>query len=163
MTFFEFLNLEIADINYCRHINFWSVLQVCEWKDSCYCMFTLLGIPVICIVCGIWNHTSLWTDSFFQLYRMLYVGHFTNMEFPAAFMGFDSNASYIDVCEYCSAFDFDTLELFLNGCNFLCFYSINDFEACCFYCNLRSFHVKKYVLLQVWILFIEKVSFAIKI
>ena len=82
------------------------------------------------------------------------------MEFPVAFMGFDSNASYIDVCEYCSAFDIDTLKLFLNGCNCLCFYSINDFEACCFYCNLRSFHVKKYVLLQVWILFIEKENFA---
>lgn len=70
-----------------------------------------------------------------------------NMEFPTAFIGFDSNEAFVNVCLYCSDFDLDVLEIFINGANFLCFFNIEDFDACCFYCQLNSFSVEKYVLI----------------
>lgn len=78
-----------------------------------------------------------------------------NMEFPTAFIGFDSNEAFVNVCLYCSDFDLDVLEIFINGANFLCFFNIEDFDACCFYCQLNSFSVEKYVLLQKVSLFHE--------
>lgn len=44
-----------------------------------------------------------------------------NMEFFIVFIGFDLNEVFVNVCLYCFDFDFDVLEIFINGVNFCVF------------------------------------------
>lgn len=69
------------------------------------------------------------------------------MEFFIVFIGFDLNEVFVNVCLYCFDFDFDVLEIFINGVNFLCFFNIEDIDVCCFYCQLNLFSVEKYVFI----------------
>ena len=66
-------------------------------------------------------------------------------EFPSGFLAFNSDFEYSQACSFCSDFSLDVLELFINGKNFLCFFSAAELTACTFFCNLMGFHFSKYV------------------
>lgn len=67
-------------------------------------------------------------------------------EFPIGLLAFDSDFEYSEFCSFCADFSLDVLELFINGKNFLCFFSAAEFNACIYFCNLMGFHFSKYVL-----------------
>lgn len=49
------------------------------------------------------------------------------------------------VCLLCVDFDFDVLELFINGVNFLVFFEVVEFIICIFFCEINGFICKKYL------------------
>ena len=55
------------------------------------------------------------------------------MELPSAFLAFYDDFDYSRACSFCSDFDFDVLELFINGVNFIVFFEFTEFTACSFF------------------------------
>lgn len=52
------------------------------------------------------------------------------MELPSAFLAFYEDFDYSRACSFCSDFDLDVLELFINGVNFIAFFDVTEFTAC---------------------------------
>lgn len=55
------------------------------------------------------------------------------MELPSAFLAFYEDFDYSRACSFCSDFDLDVLELFINGVNFIAFFDVTEFTACSFF------------------------------
>lgn len=55
------------------------------------------------------------------------------MELPSAFLAFYDDFDYSRACCFCSDFDLDVLELFINGVNFIAFFDTTEFTACSFF------------------------------
>lgn len=71
---------------------------------------------------------------------------YNGMEFPTALLAFFPNDfEYSMVCSLCADFDFDVLELFINGVNFLVFFEVAEFTTCTFFCEINGFTCKKYL------------------
>ena len=66
------------------------------------------------------------------------------MEFPCSFLLFSSNEEYVEACTFCSGFHHDVLELLINGLDVLVFFSVSDFNACRFFCEINGFVVRMY-------------------
>lgn len=77
------------------------------------------------------------------------------MELPSAFLAFyedfdysrarDVYTSLSRACSFCSDFDLDVLELFINGVNFIAFFDVTEFTACSFFCEINNIAIGKYV------------------
>lgn len=67
------------------------------------------------------------------------------MELPSAFLAFYDDFDYSRACCFCSDFDLDVLELFINGVNFIAFFDTTEFTACSFFCEINDIAIGKYV------------------
>lgn len=73
---------------------------------------------------------------------------YNGMEFPTAFLAFPNDFEYSMVCSLCADFDFDVLELFINGVNFLVFFEVAEFTTCTFFCEINGFTWKNIYILH---------------
>ena len=68
------------------------------------------------------------------------------MAFPCGFIAFDSNFDFAQACSFCADFSLDVLEVYIYGKDYLCFFSVDEFHACGFFCHLNGFSISKYFL-----------------
>lgn len=68
-------------------------------------------------------------------------------DIPSGFILFYSPYEYSQTCSFCSDFDLDVLEIFVNGYCCLTFSSLLDFHACRAFCIISGFQVEKFILL----------------
>lgn len=72
---------------------------------------------------------------------------YNGMEFFIVFLVFFNDFEYFMVCLFCVDFDFDVLELFINGVNFLVFFEVVEFIICIFFCEINGFIWKNIYIL----------------
>lgn len=77
----------------------------------------------------------------YTLQRMM-----NNHELPVGFLLIMSAFEFSEICSMCGDFDFDVLEVFVDGHNALFFYDILELQATVFYCLVNGFEYKKYVI-----------------
>lgn len=53
-------------------------------------------------------------------------------EFPCGFIAFSSHFEFAQACSFCADFSFDVLEVYVDGKDYLCFFSVAEFTACSF-------------------------------
>lgn len=68
-------------------------------------------------------------------------------ETPVGFILFYSVYDYSQACSFCSDFDIDVLEIFINGFCCLTFFCLPEFHACRAFCVLSGFAVEKFLKL----------------
>jgi hypothetical protein len=65
-------------------------------------------------------------------------------EIPFGFILFYDPYDYSQACTFCSDFDIDVLEIFINGFCCLTFFSSPEFHACRAFCVFSDFQVEKF-------------------
>ena len=65
-------------------------------------------------------------------------------DIPVGFLGFFSGTDYAQACCFCGDMDFDVLEVFLCGINFLVFYLEVDLEECTHFCTEKSIQYARF-------------------
>lgn len=59
-------------------------------------------------------------------------------DIPCGMIQFHSDFQYAEACSFCSDFDMDVLELFLNGYNWLVFFTSGELNACVFFLDIHN-------------------------
>lgn len=65
-------------------------------------------------------------------------------EIPRGFLLFEENDEFVSALQYCADFDFDVLDVQINGFNIIIFFEIEEFNACIFLCVLCDFTIKQF-------------------
>lgn len=71
--------------------------------------------------------------------------HYGTKKLAGKLMAFYEDFDYSRACSFCSDFDLDVLELFINGVNFIAFFDVTEFTACSFFCEINNIAIGKYV------------------
>ena len=81
-----------------------------------------------------------------HLWTLFYVMEDNDANVPYGFILFSFQEEFSEACQFCGSFDIDTLELYIDGFDYLVFFGQAEFEACIFFCSISDFEIEKYII-----------------